>query len=78
MKKFFWVVLVVFLSFHLLGCAGTTIRKSVSYEPRVDQEVDGNRGFMHGEATEPPKEPEFTERKVHQLAALVPGQNSIT
>lgn len=73
MKKIFWAVLVVFLSFHLVGCAGTTIRKSVTYEPRVDQEIEGNRGFLHGEPTEPPKEPSFKERKIYRIEVEIPN-----
>ena len=78
MKKTFWIMATVVLCIQLAGCAGWTMRTSVSEKPRVDQEVSGNRGFISGQAATQPKEPTFTNRKVYKLEVEVPPFSSRT
>ncbi len=72
MKKVLFAVLSVFACVQLAGCSGWAIRSSSSLEPRVDQEVKGNRGTILGETPSEPKEPSFTERKVYKIEVELP------
>ncbi|MBN3038846.1 MAG: LysM peptidoglycan-binding domain-containing protein [Candidatus Omnitrophica bacterium] len=72
MKRLSWLLLFAFISIQVLGCAGTTVRHSTSREPRVDQEIAGNRGFIYGHPSSPPKEPTFKDRKVYRVEIEVP------
>lgn len=72
MKKIFWIICCGFICIQLAGCSGWAIRTSSSSQPRVDQEVSGNRGFLSGKPVSEPKEPTFTERKVYKIEIEVP------
>lgn len=73
MKKFIWSVFCGLMCIQLAGCAGWVTRTSVSTQPRVDQEIVGNRGFIFGKPTAPPKEPTFKDRKVYRLEIEIPS-----
>lgn len=72
MKKFFWIVCCGFICIQLAGCSPWPVRTSTSREPRVDQEISGNRGFIFGKPTSPPREPTFTDRKVFRIEMEIP------
>jgi len=72
MKKLFWIVACAAICIQLAGCSGWTVRTETSTEPRVDQEISGNRGFLSGKPTAPPKEPTFTERRVYRIEVEIP------
>jgi nucleoid-associated protein YgaU len=72
MRKFLWIISCAFISLHLAGCGGWLVRTSTSRQPRVDQQVSGNRGFVHGSPTSPPKEPAFKDRRVYRVELEVP------
>lgn len=72
MKKILLVILIVFIGIQISGCAGWLIRTSTSRQPRVDQEISGNRGFIFGEPDSEPKEPTFTDRKIYRIEIEIP------
>lgn len=73
MKKHTLVMMLLlgFICIQMTGCV-KTVRTTTLHKPRADQELGGNRGFVSGEATDTPKEPAFTERKVYQLEVELP------
>ena len=72
MKRFLLTISCIFICVQLAGCSGWAMRSSSSLEPRVDQEVSGNRGTILGEPASEPKEPSFTERKVYKIEVELP------
>ena len=72
MSKNFGIILWIIICMHLVGCSGWAVRTSTSYEPRVDQEISGNRGFILGKPSSEPQEPTFTERKVYRVEVEMP------
>lgn len=72
MKKILCLVLLGLISIHLVGCSGWAINTSTSTQPRVDQEISGNRGTIYGQDTSEPKKPTFTERKVYRVEVELP------
>jgi len=73
MKKFFWILCCIIICIRLAGCSGWLVRTSTSRQPRVDQEVSGNRGVVFGQPTSPAKEPTFTDRKVYKIEVEIPS-----
>lgn len=71
MKRFIQLSVVLFLTMQYAGCAGT-VRTSVMYKPRVDQEISGNRGFIFGRPTTPVRESAFKERKIRCVEIELP------
>lgn len=72
MRKSLLVLFSVLICIQLIGCAKCTVRTSTSRQPRVDQEVSGNRGFISGEPSSPPKQPSFKDRKVYKIEVEIP------
>jgi nucleoid-associated protein YgaU len=72
MKKILIMLFAGFICVYLTGCSGWLVRTSSSRQERVDQVVSGNRGFISGKPTSPPKEPTFKERKVFRFEIELP------
>ena len=73
MKKILIMLFAGFICIYLVGCSGWLVRTSSSRQERVDQKVSGNRGFIFGQPTAPPKEPTFKDRKVFRFEIEMPS-----
>ncbi len=73
MKKILIMLFAGFICIYLVGCSGWIVRTSSSRQERVDQKVSGNRGFIFGQPTAPPKEPTFKDRKVFRFEIEMPN-----
>jgi LysM repeat protein len=72
MKKSIFIIIAVLLCAQLSGCSGWIVRTKKTQKVRVDQAISGNRGFITGKPTAPPKEPTFTERDVYRIEIEIP------